>query len=420
MRAGLLCAVALAMVLLAPSHAAEDASQRFLVFGDPQPKSATDVDYFLRDIVEPARPVAKGSVATIVLGDITNDLPALYPGVKSATKRLGIPVLFAPGNHDMDAGAESDATSLDSFHKAFGADTYLRKFDAANVIVLDDVIARPGQTPGYVGGLREAQFKQIEGWLRDLPRDKLLILAAHIPFFDNSQIEGWENFRSADRKRLFELLRPFPHVLLLSAHTHNQQHYFHGAKDGWQGAQPLHEYNVGAACGAFWSGVADAQGIPDTTMSDGTPNGFATLDVKRDGSYALAWHPARDPADTQIALHAPKVLRRGAWTAWGVYANVYMGHAGTRVDYRIDDGDWMPMQRVAQPDPKLVEENVRDDAAETLRGFDRSPEATPSTHLWRGALPTKLDAGEHVVEVRAFDTWRGETRTKTSYRLSEP
>jgi hypothetical protein len=347
-------------------------------------------------------------------------LPALYPGVKSATKRLGIPVLFAPGNHDMDAGAESDATSLDSFHKAFGADTYLRKFDAANVIVLDDVIARPGQTPGYVGGLREAQFKQIEGWLRDLPRDKLLILAAHIPFFDNSQIEGWENFRSADRKRLFELLRPFPHVLLLSAHTHNQQHYFHGAKDGWQGAQPLHEYNVGAACGAFWSGVADAQGIPDTTMSDGTPNGFATLDVKRDGSYALAWHPARDPADTQIALHAPKVLRRGAWTAWGVYANVYMGHAGTRVDYRIDDGDWMPMQRVAQPDPKLVEENVRDDAAETLRGFDRSPEATASTHLWRGALPTKLDAGEHVVEVRAFDTWRGETRAKTSYRLSEP
>ena len=166
-------------------------------------------------------------------------------------------------------------------------------------------------------------------------------------------------------------------MLLLSAHTHNQQHYFHGAKDGWQGAQPLHEYNVGAACGAFWSGAPDAQGIPDSTMSDGTPNGFATLDVKDDGSYALAWHPARDAADTQIALHAPKVLRRGAWPAWGVYANVYMGHAGTRVEYRVDDGDWMPMQRVAQPDPRLVAENVRDDASETLRGFDRSPEASP-------------------------------------------
>ena len=74
----------------------------------------------------------------------------------------------------------------------------------------------------------------------------------------------------------------------------------------------------------------------------------------------------------------------------------------------------------AQPDPRLVEENVRDDTADHLRGFDRSPEATPSTHLWRGALPTKLDAGEHAVEVRAFDTWRGQTRAKTTYRLAAP
>ncbi len=417
MRANRWCALALATGLVAPAHAAEP--QRFLVFGDPQPKSDADVDYFIRDVVASARPVAKGSAATIILGDIVQDKPALYPGIKAATRRLGIPILFAPGNHDMDAGAESDASALGHWHKAFGADTYLRRFASANVIVLDDVVALPGTTPGYVGGLREDQFAKIEAWLRDLPRDKLLVLGAHIPFFETSTVQGVESFRSADRKRLFALLRPFPHVLLLSAHTHNQQQFFHDAKDGWQGAQPLHEYNVGAACGAFWSGAPDAQGIPDTTMSDGTPNGFATLDVQADGSYALAWHPARDPADTQIALHAPKVLRRGAWPAWGLYANVYMGHAGTRVEYRVDDGDWMPMQRVAQPDPRLVEENVRDDAAETLRGFDRSPEATPSTHLWRGTLPTKLDAGQHSVEVRAFDIGRGETRTTTTYRLDD-
>ena len=95
-------------------------------------------------------------------------------------------------------------------------------------------------------------------------------------------------------------------------------------------------------------------------------------------------------------------------------------HAGTRVEYRIDDGDWMPMRRVVQADPRLLAENARDDAAEALRGFDRSPEATPSTHLWRGALPTKLSAGEHRIEVRAFDAWRGEIRVGTTYRLDEP
>ena len=75
------------------------------------------------------------------------------------------------------------------------------------------------------------------------------------------------------------------------------------------------------------------------------------------------------------------------------------------------------MKKVLQPDPALQAENARDDATDVLRGFDRSPEAEPSQHLWRGALPTKLDAGEHVVEVRAFDRWRGEVRATTMYRL---
>ena len=83
----------------------------------------------------------------------------------------------------------------------------------------------------------------------------------------------------------------------------------------------------------------------------------------------------------------------------------------------MDGGEWAPMKKVLQPDPALLAENARDDASEVLRGFDRSPEAEPSMHLWRGALPTRLEAGEHLVEVRAFDRWRGETRAQASYRL---
>ena len=79
----------------------------------------------------------------------------------------------------------------------------------------------------------------------------------------------------------------------------------------------------------------------------------------------------------------------------------------------------LPMKKVLQPDPALLAENMRDDAADTLRGYDRSPEAEPSPHLWRAALPTKLAAGEHLVEVRAFDRWRGEVRATTTYRLIE-
>lgn len=113
------------------------------------------------------------------------------------------------------------------------------------------------------------------------------------------------------------------------------------------------------------------------------------------------------------------MLRRGAYPAWGVYANVFMGSADTHVEFRVDDGDWKPMRRVEQPDPWLLAENGRDDAATRLRGYDRSPEATPSPHLWRGALPTDLPIGPHRVDVRVQDRWLGERNAKTHYRLED-
>ncbi|MDN5782599.1 MAG: calcineurin phosphoesterase, partial [Luteimonas sp.] len=57
--------------------------------------------------------------------------------------------------------------------------------------------------------------------------------------------------------------------------------------------------------------------------------------------------------------------------------------------------------------------------ADALRGYDRSPEAKPSAHLWRGALPTDLGTGEHRVEVRALDDGQGEQRAMTRYRLQD-
>jgi hypothetical protein len=206
---------------------------------------------------------------------------------------------------------------------------------------------------------------------------------------------------------------------VLSAHTLAQQHVFHGVDDGWTGATPLHEYNVGAACGAFWTGVKDGDGIPATTMADGTPNGYARMRVETDGRVVLRWFAARMPVDAQIGLHSPGLVRRGAYPGYGVYANVWMGQADTRVEYRVDEGAWKPMTRVPQPDPSFVAQVVQDDEASTLRGFDRVPEAVPSTHLWRGALPTDLTVGEHRVQVRAQLEGFGEASADTRYRLAD-
>jgi hypothetical protein len=87
------------------------------------------------------------------------------------------------------------------------------------------------------------------------------------------------------------------------------------------------------------------------------------------------------------------------------------------VEFRVDDGPWQPMQRVSRADPRLLAENMRDDLAPALRSFDRSPEAAPSSHLWRGTLPTDLAPGEHRIEVRTRDPWRGLLQATASYRL---
>ncbi len=404
--------------------AADDAATApldVLVFSDPQTTSADEVGYYDRAIVGEA---ARGTQAALglTLGDVTNDDSALYAAINAATARLDAPWLHAPGNHDLDVDARDDIGSTASYRRVYGPETYAWEEPQATFLLLDNVIHQPGQRPAYVGGLREDQFAFVEAYLASARRDRLLVVAAHIPWFDTADAGRPATVRAEDRARLFGLLQQFPHVLLLTGHRHTQQHVWHDARTGWHGAAPLHEYNVGAASGAFWSGAKDAHGIPDATMADGTPNGFARLQVTDDGAYRLAWQPARVPDDlpamtSTMALHAPKVLRQAAYPAWGVYANVYMGQVDTRVEFRIDDGEWKPMRRVLRPDPRLLLENARDDRSETLRGLDRSPEAEPSMHLWRGALATDLAVGTHRVEVRVFDPWQGEQQATIDYRL---
>jgi len=394
-----------------------DTSNRFevLVFGDPQPKSLTDVDYYRRDIVEPLIGQHTARIG-VSLGDIVHDDLSLYPAINAVTARLAVPWLHVAGNHDLDADAADDDSSLATFSATFGPDTFAWEEGEVVFIGLDDVIHLPGQQPAYVGGLRPAQFAFLEAYLDTVPADRLVVIALHIPLFDVDPER--ETFRSADRQRLFALLARFAQRLVLSAHMHSQLHYLHDAADGWTGQVPLHEYNVGATCGGFWSGLKDGDGIPDSTMADGTANGYALMRIEG-SNYRLAWHPARDIHDTQIALHAPKVLRQGAWPGVSVYANVMMAMSDALVDYRIDDGPWRAMARVHEADPGMLARNLADDASDVLRGYDRAPQASVSSHLWRAPLPTNLALGEHRIQVRSDDRWRGEINAETRYRLDQ-
>jgi hypothetical protein len=384
-----------------------------LLFGDPQPASLVEVGYYERDIVVPLVGT-HGATLGLSLGDIVDDDLSLYPAMNAATQRLGVPWLHAAGNHDLDFDAADDRVSLLTFRNTYGPDTFAWEEPQASFIVLDDVVYQPGRQPDYIGGLRDDQFDFLAAYLATQPAARPIVLALHIPLFDTRPVP---TFRATDRERLFALLQRFDNVLVLSSHTHAQQHVMHGPAQGWHGARPLHEYNVGASCGGFWGGVPDADGVPSALMADGTPNGHARLRIDATGDVALTWHVARTAGDPSIALHAPRALRHGAYPGVSVWANVFMGMDDSRVEYRIGDAPWRPMQRAVVPDPRVVAENLTDDFADALRAPKRVPQAKASAHLWQGVLPTELAPGPHRIEVRAFDRWRGEIGAQTTYRL---
>ena len=105
-----------------------------------------DVDYFRRDIIDLLREAGPFQLG-VVLGDLVDDVPALWPEVQAATASLDMPWLFAPGNHDVDPHATSDADALKGFVHAFGADTRARQAALFNLVALDNVISTPGVRP---------------------------------------------------------------------------------------------------------------------------------------------------------------------------------------------------------------------------------------------------------------------------------
>jgi hypothetical protein len=375
----------------------EGARLRILVVTDPQPSSPQQIAYLDHGVVDRIGHPADIAFG-VTLGDIVYDRPDLFGDVNRSLSRLGLPWFNLPGNHDLALGTPNEAAAVAPFEAVYGPSTYAFHAGPALFIALDDV--RPQGGPRYIGGLTEDQFTFLENLLGVTSGDEWVVLMMHIPLFapDPSGIEG---FRAADRLRLFRLLANRSRVLVLSGHTHYQRHVFHGPADGWTGREPLHEYNVAAACGGFWGGPKDAQGIPISTMWDGTPPGYAVVGFDGD-KVTLDYVPARLPADTQLSVHAPKIVApRQGYVSF--YANVFNGHDGWTVEGRVDNRAWNPLRRILGWDPTYAVAFLAQDETDHASAGTRLPDPAISYHLWRGALPADLAIGRHTLQVRATD-----------------
>ncbi len=378
-------------------HSDEPDSLRALVVTDPQPSSLAEVGYLSKGLVARiGRP--QGISFGVTLGDIVYDRPDLFGAVNACLGTIGVPWYSLPGNHDLSLATPDERAAVAPFESVYGPSTYAFHAGPALFVALDDV--RPLGGPRFVGGLTGDQFAFLGNLLRGAPPGEWVVLMMHIPIFPPDP-SGTEGFRAADRMRLFSLLAGRRRVLILSGHTHYQRHVMHGAADGWTGPVPIHEYNVAAACGGFWGGPRDKDGIPAATMWDGTPPGYAVLGFKGD-AVSLDYVPSLLPADDQIALHAPDAVAPGQGYV-SFYANVFNGHDGWTVEARVDDRAWNPVRRVLGWDPSYAAAFLAQDTLARPPAGARLPDPVICYHLWRGALPADLSVGGHVLYVRATD-----------------
>ncbi|MET0635653.1 MAG: calcineurin-like phosphoesterase family protein [Chitinophagaceae bacterium] len=382
-----------------------------LIFGDPQPYTAEEVDYYAKGVVAEVEGI-KNMQFGLSLGDLVGDSLDLHSPYISATQKVGLPWFNVMGNHDMNYDAKADSLSDETFELNFGPANYSFNYGDVHFIILDDILyPDPRDGKSYWGGFREDQFRFLENDLKLVPKDKLVVLSFHIPLSGNE-----ESFHMGQRKRLFDLLKDFPNTLSLSAHTHLQRNDFFNEKDGWQRTKPHHEYNAATTSGDWYSGAFDDKGVPASTMRDGTPKGYAFIHFKGN-QYTIDFKVVgKDPA-YQISVYVPKNTNGMKPTTSTVYANFFMGYEGSPVSLRFDGGKWQKMKFSNSFDPDYVASMVKWDFADSLLGNRRPSLPVESTHLWELPVPRNLKHGEHKVEVRAKDLYGREFTTTQSFMV---
>ncbi len=387
-----------------------------LLFGDPQPTNRAQLSFFDKRVASELYNV-KGPSFGITMGDIVGNRLSLFEPYVDVIQKVGIPWYNVIGNHDMNFDIAADSLSDETFERVFGPSTYSFNAGKTHFIILKNIIRpdpRNSDPKSYWGGFSEKQFAFIENNLKHVPKDHLIVLAFHIPIWED--YVDRDIFRDKDRERLFALLEGFPHTLSISAHSHIQHNVLLTEKDGWYHENPHHHFNIGTTSGAWYLGELDSQGVPFSVMSDGTPQGYATLQI--DGNqYNITYKASGYDADKQMNIHHPKVVGRSVRPLSPIYVNFYMGSEQDEVMFRVNDDEWTRMNYTIEFDPSYLQLLHKWDTTKEVIPGRRPREARFCRHLWKAVLPADLEVGEHTIEVRVKDMFGNLHFGKSSYRV---
>lgn len=395
----------------------EEETFRVLLFGDPQVHNLDELYFFEKRIISELTEV-KDIAFGISLGDLVGNNPDLFIPYAKEIKKIGVPWFNVIGNHDLNQDAKNDSLSDESFESVFGPSTYSFNQGKVHFIILKNIIdPDPRDQKSYWGGFSKNQLDFIKNDLSFVPKDHLIVLAFHIPIWEGHV--QLDIFRDQDRDALFSLLKDYPHTLSISAHTHIQFNKFLTKQDGWLQDKPHHHFNAGATCASWYRGQLDANGIPLSVMSDGTPQGYSFIEFNNN-QYKIDFRIAGQPEDHQMNVYHPKVMGRTKKSLSNLYVNFFMGAESDKVMFRVDQGKWTPMNYTIAYDPSYLDLLHQWDFTEEVIPGRRPVDPKDCYHLWKATLPSNLEIGQHSIEVKATDMFGKAHYSKSSYNIAQP
>ncbi len=180
---------------------------------------------------------------------------------------IGMPMFHTMGNHDNtyayhgggidpqpDAYNSTWQIKMQRDHEAvFGPANYSFNRGDMHIVGMRNVeyyISSSNEYSNRIGFSAE----QIE-WLRQdlalVPKDKMVVLCAHIPFVNKT---------SESANAIKELLTPFERAQILTGHSHINRNYVHDLTSA--NGENIYEHVVGALCGSWWDSNIAMDGVP--------------------------------------------------------------------------------------------------------------------------------------------------------------
>lgn len=415
---------------------ADESGEQFdaYAFADPQARSELDQDKLREDLITPLIGNPFDAEFGITVGDVVFDSLDLYDRHKAMMALMDVPQWYLPGNHDLNFESPDARFATETYKHHFGPTYYSFNHGSVHFVALNNVeYAGDGKRlddgDRYRGYIPEDQLYWLERDLAHVPRDRLIVIASHIPLVseavDDSGEEPATGPYTENFTALLEILKPFEHIYGIAGHdTSNSWKVEIGHDHGWH-EQPWIAHTLAQVRGNGWhTGLEDARGVNDAMMQDGTPNGFYLLRFD-DVELVPDFHPFPYGADAnrhlRVMLDPPPALPDADSVNRGrlaedtkVVVNLFDGGPRDSVWMSLNGGERQAMTYRVRTDPLAERLHAQLEGADHAMG-----RPTRSSHIWEFALPGTLAPGVHHIEVTSEDEFGRHRHGHLSFEVTE-